>query len=47
MFTRVFDHLPYIMRVVGEYKRKTNHPGKVKTRINSQQAREDLLSGLL
>ena len=47
IFTRVSDHLPYFMRLVCEYKRKPNHPGKVKTRINTQQAKENLLSDLL
>ena len=30
------------MRLVCEYKRKPNHPGKVKTRITTQQAKENL-----
>ena len=46
MFTRVSDHLPYFMRLVREYKRKPNHSEKVKTRINTQQAKENLLSDL-
>ena len=46
-FTRVSAHLPYFMRLVCEYKRKPNHPGKVKTRINVQQANENLLWDLL
>ena len=47
MFTRVSEHLPYLMRLVCEYTRQPNHPGKVKTRINIQQAKEKLSSDLL